>query len=111
MVMPTIEELIENLPSKINISKLKLYNTVIQLFIEGENGGNWYLQVDEGFPTLLPGCSNNPDLSLMCSYEDLISLSLGDLDPGKAFMTGKLTIRGNRSIALRLLEQYKTVNY
>lgn len=111
MGMPTIEELIANLPSKINISKLKLYNAVIQLFIEGENGGNWYLQIDEGFPTLLPGCSNNPDLSLMCSYEDLISLSLGDLDPGKAFMTGKLTIRGNRSIALQLLGQYNSLSY
>jgi putative sterol carrier protein len=99
MGLPTIEELIANLPSKINISKLKLHNAVIQLFIEGEKGGNWYLQIDEGFPTLLPGCSNFPDLSLNCIYGDLISLSLGELDPGKAFMTGKLTIRGNRSIA------------
>ncbi len=109
--MSIIEELIANLPSKINISRLNLSNAVIQFFIDGEKGGNWYLQIDEGFPTLLPGCSNNPDLSLNCSYEDLIRLSLGELDPGKAFMTGKLTIRGNRSIALQLLEQYKTVNY
>ena len=105
--MPTIEELIANLPSKINISRLKLNNAVIQLFIEGEKGGNWYLQIDQGFPTLLPGCSNNPDLSINCSYEDLISLSLGELDPGKAFMTGRLGISGDISIAMRLLGQIK----
>ena len=64
-------------------------------------------KLDEGSPTLLPGCSNNPDLSLTVLMKILISLSLRELDPGKAFMTGKLTIRGNKSIALQLLGQYK----
>jgi putative sterol carrier protein len=106
--MNEIKDLIANIPFNINSSKLPITNSVIQLLILGNNGGKWYIKIDDGFPSLITGYSGNPDLTISCTLEDLINLSSGELDPGKAFMTGKLTIQGDKTVALQLLELLKS---
>jgi putative sterol carrier protein len=106
--MNIIDALIADLPSRINDTKQLPGNTIIQLCILGSNGGNWYIKFDDGTPTVIPGYTNTPDLSLTCSFEDLLKLSCGELDPGKAFMTGKLTIQGDKTIAQQLLGLLKS---
>ncbi len=106
--MNTIEDLIADLPSRINNTKQLPGNTIIQLCILGINGGNWYIQFKDGTPIMIPGYSKTPDLSLTCLFEDFMNLSRGELDPGKAFMTGKLTIQGDKTIAQQLLGLLKS---
>jgi putative sterol carrier protein len=106
--MNIIEDLIADLPSRINNTKQLPGNTTIQLCILGSNGGNWYIQFKDGTPTMIPGYSSNPDLSLTCTFENFMNLSCGELDPGKAFMTGKLTIQGDITTAQQLLGLLKS---
>ena len=110
--MKTIEDIIANIPSIVDNAKSNLTNSVIQLLIEGNNGGNWYIKIKDGSTTLNPGYYLNPDLSITCTFENFMNLSCGELDPGKAFMTGKLTIHGDKTIALQLLTllQSKEIN-
>ena len=63
--------------------------------------------IENGRSSVEKGGIEAPDLSLSCSSEDLLMLSRGELDPGKAFMTGRLGISGDISIAMRLLGQMK----
>jgi putative sterol carrier protein len=78
---------------------------VILLNITGKESAQYHIKVDQGRSSVVKGSINDPDLSLSCSAEDLVRLAKGELDPGKAFMTGRLVISGDFTIALKLLGQ------
>lgn len=105
--MDNIKELIEKIPTAFQAGGNKPVNAVILLNITGKDPVQYHINVDQGKSSVVKGSIDAPDLSLTCSAEDLINLSQGELDPGKAFMTGRLIIGGDFSIALKLLSQMK----
>lgn len=105
--MNLIDELIEKIPNSFLSAETSNINAVILLDLTGKDPGKYHIKIENGRSSVEKGGINNPDLSLSCSSEDLLMLSRGELDPGKAFMTGRLGISGDISIALKLLGQIK----
>ena len=48
------------------------------------------------------------DVTLIIRDEDVVELLSGDLNPQKAFFSGKVKIQGNMGMAMKLTELQKT---
>lgn len=47
------------------------------------------------------------DCTLKCSITDFIALAKGELDPAKAYLSGKLKVLGDMSVAIALAQRFK----
>ena len=54
-------------------------------------------------PAPLPGCDDEPDLTLTIGTDDAYRVGRGELDPSVAFMQGKLKSTGDNALLLSIL--------
>ncbi len=66
----------------------------------------WTVTVGNGRAVARPGRVGAPSLTLRMTVVDFLRLAAGDLDPGKALMTGRLELAGDATVALRLGEMF-----
>ncbi len=83
-------------------SKLQGINAVYQFDLTGEEGGVAQVKVQDGVAELLEGAPDSPDITITISEADFASLLDGQLNATSAFMAGKLKIKGDMSLALKL---------
>lgn len=75
---------------------------VYQFVLTGEDGGHWYVGVQESGLKVAAGDAENPGVTITMQAEDFKALSAGTLNPMSAFMGGKLQVAGDMSLALKL---------
>jgi putative sterol carrier protein len=80
----------------------------IQYDLRGSDGvvRPWTVSVDPQRATIRPGRSPSPKLVLKLGIADFVRIAGGDLDPGKALLTGRLDLQGDFSVAMRLGEMF-----
>jgi len=61
-----------------------------------------YAVIHAGVCNISEGRADSPDLALTLSDDDLIALLRGQLDGVTAFMTGRLKLQGDMTLAQRL---------
>ncbi|XP_019410595.1 PREDICTED: hydroxysteroid dehydrogenase-like protein 2 isoform X2 [Crocodylus porosus] len=87
----------------INEDVVKSTQGVFLFELSGEEGGTWYIDLkNKGGNT---GSGEPPvkaDVIMSMSSNDFVRMFTGKLKPTMAFMSGKLKIKGNMSLALRL---------
>ena len=105
--MENFSDIINNLPSQIDLEKTKGVHAKIQISISGEGGGEWSVTVDNGKVTVEPGQLTNPQLVIKSSAENALKLIRGELNPMSAFMTGKVKINGDMGLAMKLFNLLK----
>lgn len=96
------EQFFSELPNKIDPSKLTGVNASFQFAITGEGGGDWHVKITDGEPEVGRGQIENPDITLTASDSDWMAIVNGELSGQDAFLTGKLRIEGDMSLALKL---------
>jgi len=77
-------------------------NTSCQFILTGDNGGAWYLDLTQPATAVVAGQLDRPGVTVTISAKDFIALSFGELNPQLAFMTGRLKVRGDLALALKL---------
>jgi len=91
--MATLEEITARL--KKAVLEQPVVGKTVTLDLKGEG----YIHIDGGSVTN----DNTPaDCTVIVSKDDLLAMTQGDLDPTTAFMTGKLKINGDMSVAMAL---------
>lgn len=99
---PTARQLVESMPKYFRPEKAEGINAVIQYHLTGEGGGDWVVRIENGTCTVEEGTAENPTLTLTMDAEDYVDLISGKLDGMTAFMTGKLKLEGDFTLATRL---------
>jgi putative sterol carrier protein len=66
----------------------------------------WTVTLGPEGATVRPGAASAPALTLKLGVVDFVRLAGGDLDPGKALLTGRLDMEGDLAIAARLGEMF-----
>lgn len=79
--MPTVKELVENLPNLFNKDRAKGYNRIIQLTITGEDGGEWWLEIKDQNCTVHKGKAEEAKITLEIGSEDFINYFTGKVHP------------------------------
>ena len=91
--MATLEEITARLQKAVTEQPIGAKTVTLDLKGEG------YIHIDGGSVTN----ENTPaDCTVIVSKDDLVAMTQGNLDPTTAFMTGKLKINGDMSVAMSL---------
>ncbi|QHS22700.1 SCP2 sterol-binding domain-containing protein [Virgibacillus sp. MSP4-1] len=75
---------------------------VYQFNIKDEDEGTYQLIIDENGPRAVEGAEQDPQVTLTLKADNFRDLVAGNLNPTAAFMGGKLKIKGNMGLALKL---------
>lgn len=105
--MENIQELIDKIPSSLQSGNGNDINAVIKLNITGENGKDWFIEIKDNKTAIRTESVQDPTLTLICDSRDFMSIANGQMDAGRAFMAGKLQIKGDISVALKLMSILK----
>lgn len=70
----------------------------------GPNGGQWWIDVDDGKYKMGKGKISNPSVTFVAKDKDWVAVSNGKLGGTWAYMTGRLKIRGDQGLARKLGE-------
>jgi putative sterol carrier protein len=83
-------------------AKIKDINAVIQMVLTGEGGGDFIMELAGGKLTTRAGKADSPKLTITMAIPDWRAMNAGTLNPQMAFMSGKLKIAGDMSLAMKL---------
>lgn len=100
--MSEITSFFEQVPSKVNSDKVAGMNATYQFIINGEGGGEWAVTVADGGATVTAGKVDSPSITLTMDAANFIALITGKLNGQTAFLTGKLKIQGDMTLAMKL---------
>lgn len=77
-------------------------NACWQFDLSGEGAENFYVDVRNGKATVLSGNHASPGVTIQMSAPDFVSMIKGELSGMNAFMTGRLKIKGDMGLAMKL---------
>lgn len=94
----------EMIPENINKdpAKAKSLNAIYQFDITGDNGGTWTVDLQADPPAVKEGSAENPGCTITMADKDFVDLVSGKLNGQMAFMSGKIKIKGNIGLAMKL---------
>lgn len=77
-------------------------NNSYQFDLTGDDGGKWVIDLTKSSDYVSEGTIDNPGVVVTMSASDFVDLVEGRLNGQMAFMQGKLKIKGDMSLALKL---------
>lgn len=103
--MPTADEIrgyIEGMPDLLLTEKVEGVDTTIQLELSGDNGGNWWLRIQNGQAEVHAGTTDSAQMTLRSSADDLYNVFTGEENAMTSFMQGKIKVDGDMSLAVKM---------
>jgi len=100
--MPTVKETFDLMPSKFKASSAAGVNKTIQYDISGDGGGTWHAVIKDGACAVNSGPAPAADLTITMASADWLDMIGGKLNGQMAFMQGKLKLRGDMGLAMKL---------
>ncbi len=98
--MGTVQEFFEGLPGRVSPERIAGMNNTYVFEIEG--AGTWTVALTDGSLTVSEGGSANADCTISASEESFQKIVAGEQNPTTAYMTGKLKIKGDMGVAMKL---------
>lgn len=103
----TIEQVMRGMPSAFQADLAGSTAAVLQFNFTGAEAGAWVVEIRDGRCTTAPGTTPNPNLTMTVDSGDFLDLLAGKLEPMAAFMRGKLQLRGDVALAMKLPALFK----
>jgi len=105
--MPTVKELFQNMPASFQKGAAAGMNAVFQFDITGDGGGKWYAAITNGDLSVVEGQHASPNLTVTMAAPDYIEMAAGKLNGMMAFSTGKLKVKGDMLLAMKMPTIFK----
>ncbi|HVB77098.1 MAG TPA: SCP2 sterol-binding domain-containing protein [Candidatus Nitrosotalea sp.] len=103
----TPEQVFAQMPSYLDPAKAADLDATIQFELTGEGGGSWYVRIADRQATSSAGQAENPRLTVTAGAGDAIKILTGQMEATAAFMTGKLKVKGDMGLAIRLQSLFR----
>jgi putative sterol carrier protein len=98
----SIQGFFDALGGKIEKGKLAGMNATFQFVATGDGGGDWNVKIAGGDAVIAAGKAENPTIVLTAAAADWLALMNGQMNGQTAFITGKLKIQGDMTLAMKL---------
>jgi putative sterol carrier protein len=100
----TPQQVFDSMRGSFKPDKAKGVHARYQWQLSGPNGGEWWIDVNDGTYKMGKGKIDNPSVTFITSDKDWVAMSNGQLKGTWAYMTGRLKVRGSQAIARKLDE-------
>ena len=100
--MPTPAAVLANFVKRFSPSAAEGLKAVYQLHLTGDGGDVWHLIIADQKCQLASGPGESPDVAITMTVDDWEGLVEGRVDPFSAYISGRLGIAGDLSLASRL---------
>jgi putative sterol carrier protein len=100
----TPQQVFDGMRQSFQAKKAKGVHARYQWELSGPNGGEWWIDVNDGTYKMGKGKIGNPSVTFVTSDKDWVALSNGTLGGKWAYFTGRLKVRGSQSVARKLDE-------
>lgn len=87
---------------KTDPSKAKAIGALVVFHITGAQSGDWTLDCSKEPAVLAEGGTEGAKVEVTMSEEDFVKLANGGLNPQMAFLGGKLKVKGDMGLAIKL---------
>ena len=77
-------------------------NAIYEFNITGDNGGVWTVEITKDKGTVQAGSQGNAKCVVTSAAPDFMNIVSGKMNPQMAFMSGKLKIKGDMGLAMKL---------
>jgi putative sterol carrier protein len=105
----TVKEFFHLLPQKFDEEAAEGLSAIYQFDLSGQEGGQYFLVVDQGACSVHEGQHPDPQVIFAMSGEDCLKVLDGKLDGPGVFMSGRLQVTGDFGLAIQLKAIFPTV--
>ena len=100
----TPQEVFDSMRSSFQANKAKGVHARYQWDLTGPQGGEWWIDVNDGQYKMGQGKINNPSVTFVATDKDWVAVSNHQLGGTWAYLSGRLKIRGDQGLARKLGE-------
>ena len=105
--MPALAEIKDGMVQAFQPDKASGVDAVIQFDLSGDDGGQFYIHINDGALEVHDGMSDNAKTTLVAAAEDYYKVATGELAAMPAVMSGKLKIKGDMGMAMKMQQMFK----
>ena len=107
MMNYSISQLMDHIPQYFVPERAKGVDAVVNFHLTGEKGGDWVVTIREQQCTVQPGEDPSPRLVFSAEAQDCLDILTGKIDGMRAYMQGRLRLKGDMGLAIRLAGFFK----
>ena len=100
----TPQQVFDGMRQSFQANKAKGVRARYQWALSGPNGGEWWIDVNDGTYKMGKGKIDNPNVTFVAKDKDWVAVSNGQLGGTWAYLSGRLKIRGDQGVARKLGE-------
>jgi len=105
--MPALAEIKEGMTAAFQADKASGVDAIIQFDLSGDDGGQFYIHINDGSMEIHDGMAESPKTTLVASAENYYKVATGELAAMPAVMSGKLKIKGDMGMAMKMQQMFK----
>ncbi len=98
----SVQEVFDAMPARFLPDQAGDMRATIQFDLSGEGGGQWYVTIADRVLNVYTGQAPAPSLTMTTSAGDYLSIINGELNPMAAFMQGKVRVKGDIPLLLKM---------
>jgi putative sterol carrier protein len=97
-----LNDLFETMQSKFNAEKADGLDALYQFVLTGDADANYWVHIKDQNADVNEGITESPDTTFIAKKEDYADIVHGRTNAMQSFMQGKLKIKGDMSLAMKL---------
>jgi putative sterol carrier protein len=105
-VNSTPQDVFDAMRGSFQPAKAKGVHARYQWDLSGPNGGQWWIDVNDGTYKMGKGQIDHPNVTFRASDKDWVAICQEQLSGTWAYLTGRLKVRGDQNVARKLGEMF-----